>query len=74
MIGSPSGPFRLVTSLLLTNRKLVFSPPALSFTTIGPVLEGINNRLVSGSKAAPDQLAPPPQPGRLIVPLNVGGV
>ena len=74
MIGSPSGPFRLVTSLLLTNRKLVFSPPVLSFTTIGPVLEGINNRLVSGSKAAPDQLAPPPQTGRLIVPLKLGGV
>ena len=74
MIGNPSGPFRLVTSLLLTNRKLVFSPPAFSFTIIGPVLEGINNRPVSGSKAAPDQLAPPPQPGRLIVPLKLGGV
>jgi len=41
---------------------------------MGAVIEGIYRIFVSGSRAAPHQFAPPPQPGSVIVPFSVGGV
>src|SRR5688572_28198533 len=41
---------------------------------MGLVIEGTYNVLVSGSKVAPAQFAPPAQPGFTIVPFSDGGV
>lgn len=40
----------------------------------GKVTDGTYSTPVSGSTAAPDQLAPPATPGSAIVPCSVGGV
>src|SRR5579862_1690704 len=51
------------------------NPGALpTFATIAEVTEGTYSMPVAGSNAPPAQLAPPPQPGRLMVPRSDGGV
>ena len=47
---------------------------SVSRTTEWVFVDGTYRYPVSGSTAAPDQLAPPPTDGRMIVPRNIWGV
>src|SRR5262245_44783718 len=61
--GSPRGPTTRVFCETRYRRFDDLGSPGIMFWAMGPVIEGTYNRLVSGSRAAPVQSAPPTVPG-----------